>query len=372
MGRYLPALFIVLIAWAVFAGASRAQSSAANATQHWNTNEGDFVVHNFQFHDGESLPDLRLHYTTLGKPARDAHGRVTNAVLIMHGTGGTGQQFLRPVFAGVLFGRGQLLDSSKYFIILPDDIGHGKSSKPSDGLRMKFPKYDYADMVKGEYDLVTEGLHVNHLRLVMGTSMGCMHTWMWGETYPQFMDALMPLACLPVQIAGRNRMTRKMIMDSIKDDPAWNNGNYTSEPVNGLRDALDVELLMVSTPLYWQKEYPTRDAADAFLKKSIDAWMKGLDANNMIYAFNASRDYDPSQELAKITAPLIAINSADDFVNPPELHIDEKLIRKVQHGRFVLLPITDQTRGHGTHTLAAVWKGYLAQLLAESSGKKTN
>jgi homoserine O-acetyltransferase/O-succinyltransferase len=372
MGHYLRGFLITLIGLTVSAGASHAQSSVTNATEHWDTTEGDFVVHNFQFHDGESLPDLRLHYTTLGKPSRDAQGRVTNAVLIMHGTGGTGQQFLRPVFAGVLFGPGQLLDSSKYFIILPDDIGHGKSSKPSDGLRMKFPKYDYADMVKGEYDLVAEGLHVNHLRLVMGTSMGCMHTWMWGETYPQFMDSLMPLACLPVQIAGRNRMTRKMIMDAIEDDPAWDNGNYSSEPVYGLRAALDVELLMVSTPLYWQKEYPTRDAADAFLAKSLEQWLRGLDANDMIYAFNASRDYDPSPDLGNITAPLIAINSADDFVNPPELHIDEKLIHKVARGRFVLLPITGQTRGHGTHTLAAIWKGYLAQLLAESGKKNTN
>ena len=358
----------VLMSVLQFARVSMAQSATA---EHGNTQQGDFVVHNFHFHDGEMMPDLRLHYTTLGKPARDARGRVTNAVLIMHGTGGTGQQFLRPTFASVLFGPGQLLDSSTHYIILPDAIGHGKSSKPSDGLRMKFPKYDYADLVKGEYDLMTEGLHVDHLRLVMGTSMGCMHTWMWGETHPQFMDALMPLACLPVEIAGRNRMTRKMIMDAIKDDPAWDHGNYGSEPVYGLRAALDVELLMVSTPLYWQTEYPTRDAADAFLKRSLDEWLKGLDANDLIYAYNASRDYDPSPELGKITAPLIAVNSADDFVNPPELHIDERLIRKVPHGRFVLLPITDQTRGHRTHTLAAVWKNYLAQLLAESAEKKT-
>ncbi|MFZ0638821.1 MAG: alpha/beta fold hydrolase [Candidatus Acidiferrales bacterium] len=372
MTRNLRALLLLFVGILISGRVSRAQSSAATQTEHWATHEGDFVVHNFHFHDGETLPDLRLHYTTLGQPVRNAQGRVTNAVLILHGTGGTGQQFLRPVFAGVLFGPGQLLDSSKHFIILPDDIGHGKSSKPSDGLRMKFPHYDYADMVEGEYDLVTKGLHLNHLRLVMGTSMGCMHTWMWGETYPQFVDALMPLACLPVQIAGRNRMTRKMIMDAIKSDPAWDGGNYTSEPMNGLRAAMDVELLMVSTPLYWQTEYPTRDAADAFLAKSLEERLKGLDANDMIYTFDASRDYDPSPELGKITAPLIAINSADDFVNPPELHIDERLIHKVPHGRFVLLPITDQTRGHGTHTLAAVWKNYLAQLLAESGTKKTN
>lgn len=368
MTRIIRSIFLMLNVVLLFSSVSSAQTTA---TEPWQTQEGDFVVHNFHFHDGETMQDLRLHYTTLGTPVRDAKGQVTNAVLIMHGTGGTGHQFLRPAFAGVLFERGELLDSSKHFIILPDDIGHGKSSKPSDGMRMKFPNYDYADMVQGEYDLVTEGLHVNHLRLVMGTSMGCMHTWMWGETHPQFMDALMPLACLPVQIAGRNRMTRKMIMDSIKADPAWDNGDYTTEPVNGLREALDVELLMVSTPLYWQKEYPTRDAADAFLTKSLAERLKGLDANDMLYAFNASRNYDPSPDLGKITAPLIAINSADDFVNPPELRIDEKLIREVPHGRFVLLPITDQSRGHGTHTLAAVWKGYLAQLLEESA-KPTN
>lgn len=364
---------IVRVIWMLFAaalihpGAIFAQTARADApAQTWATHEGDFSVHDFHFRDGQTLPELRLHYTTLGAPQRDASGRVTNAVLIMHGTGGTGHQFLRPVFAGVLFGPGQLLDSSKHFIILPDDIGHGKSSKPSDGMRTKFPHYDYADMVTAEYDLVTEGLHVNHLRLVMGTSMGCMHTWMWGEAYPQFMDALMPLACLPIEIAGRNRMTRKMIMDLIKADPAWDGGNYKTEPTNGLRAALDVEMLMVSTPLYWQKEYPTREAADAYLEKSLQDRLKNLDANDMLYAFDASRTYDPSPDLGKIQAHLLAINSADDFVNPPELHIDEQLIHKVAHGRFVLLPVTSETRGHGTHTLAAVWKNYLAQLLAES------
>lgn len=369
MSRIVSSLFLAMVAVLPFARISGAQT---NAAEQWQTHEGDFVVQTFHFHDGETMHDLRLHYTALGTPVRDATGGVTNAVLIMHGTGGTGHQFLRPTFADVLFGPGQPLDSSKYFIILPDDIGHGKSSKPSDGLRMKFPNYDYADMVEAEYDLVTKGLSVDHLRLVMGTSMGCMHTWMWGETHPQFMDALMPLACLPVQIAGRNRMTRKMIINSIKDDPAWDGGNYSSEPENGLRAALDVEILMVSTPLYWQKEYPTRDAADEFLAKSLKDRLAGLDANNMLYAFNASRDYDPSPDLSKITAPLIAINSADDFVNPPELHIDEKLIQKVPHGRFILLPITDQTRGHGTHTLAAVWEKYLMQLLGESGGRKGN
>src|SRR5579864_112167 len=361
-------VFLLLAAALIYPTAAFAQTARVNApAQTWPTHEGDFVVRNFHFNDGETLSQLRLHYTTLGTPHRDASGRVTNAVLIMHGTGGTGHQFLRPVFAGVLFGPGQLLDSSKHFIILPDDIGHGKSSKPSDGMRAKFPHYDYADMVKGEYDLVTQGLHVNHLRLVTGTSMGCMHTWLWGETYPQFMDALMPLACLPIEIAGRNRIDRKMIMDLIRDDPAWDGGNYKTEPVNGLRAALDVEFLMVSTPLYWQKEYPTAAAADAFLARHLDGALKSVDANDLLYAFDASRTYDPSPNLGKIQAHLLAINSADDFVNPPELHIDEQLIHKVPHGHFVLLPITNETRGHGTHTLAAVWKNYLAELLRDSA-----
>ncbi|MHB8411566.1 MAG: alpha/beta fold hydrolase [Candidatus Acidiferrales bacterium] len=359
--------FLFFAAALIYPCAVFAQAAPANApAQTWPTHEGDFIVHNFHFRDGETLSELRLHYTTLGTPHRDASGRVTNAVLILHGTGGSGHQFLRPVFAGVLFGPGQLLDSSKHFIILPDDIGHGKSSKPSDGMRAHFPHYDYADMVAGEYDLVTQGLHVNHLRLVMGTSMGCMHTWMWGEAYPKFMDALMPLACLPVEIGGRNRMTRTMIMDLIKDDPAWDGGNYKSEPINGLRGALDVELLMVSSPLYWQKEYPTAREADAFLHRYLDGALKRVDANDLLYAFDASRTYDPAPNLGKIQARVLAINSADDFVNPQELHIDDVLIHKVPRGRFVLLPITSQTRGHVTHTLAAVWKNYLAELLAET------
>jgi homoserine O-acetyltransferase/O-succinyltransferase len=349
---------------------SYAQNAAASAEQQvvskLQTHEGDYVTHDFHFADGETLPEVRLHYTTMGEPKRDANGQVTNAVLILHGTGGTGHQFLRPVFAGVLFGPGQLLDAATHYIILPDDIGHGGSSKPSDGLRMKFPRYDYSDMVQGEYDLVKDGLNINHLRLVMGTSMGCMHTWLWGEAHPDFVDAMMPLACLPVTIAGRNRMTRKMIMDSIKDDPAWDGGNYKTEPVNGLRAALDVELLMVSSPLYWQREYPTAAQADAFLDKTLASMMAHDDANDLLYAFDASRTYNPDPELGKIQAYVMHVNSADDFVNPPELGIAQREIQKVKRGKFVLLPITDQTRGHGTHTLAAVWKGYLEELLKES------
>ncbi len=327
--------------------------------------EGDFVVHKFRFNSGEVLPELRLHYTTLGAPARGANGTVTNAVLVLHGTGGSGRQFLSPQFAGVLFGPGQLLDAGRYFIILPDSIGHGRSSKPSDALRARFPHYDYDDMVRAQHLLLTEGLGVKHLRLVMGTSMGCMHSWVWGETYLDFAEALLPLACLPVPIAGRNRMMRKMIMDAIRTDPEWNNGEYKSQP-RGLRAALYILLTMTSSPLQMQRAAPTRDAADKFLDDWLKARLAATDANDVLYQVDASRNYDPSTALDKIKAPVLAINSADDFVNPPELGIAEREIQELQRGRFVLLPITDQTRGHGTHSLPAVWQRYLAELLESS------
>jgi homoserine O-acetyltransferase len=330
------------------------------------TTEGDFTVKNFKFRSGESLPELRLHYTTLGKPARDTQGRVTNAVLILHGTSGSGQQFLQPQFAGELFGPGQLLDPARYFIILPDGIGHGKSSKPSDGLHAHFPQYDYDDMVLGHYRLLTEGLGVNHLRLIFGTSMGCMHSFIWGETYPDFMDALMPMACLPVQIAGRNRVQRKMVMDAIRSDPDWKNGEYTSEPQQSLRTAVDILLIAGSAPLQMQKNLPTRDAADKYLDDYFKTRLGGLDANDLLYYVNASRNYDPSAQLDKIKAQVMWINSADDFINPPELKIAEREIGKVKNGRFVLIPLSEQTHGHSTHTWAAIWKQYLAELLEKS------
>jgi homoserine O-acetyltransferase len=311
------------------------------------------------------LHDLRLHYTTYGKPARDVDGKVTNAVLILHGTGGSGQQFTQDKFAGVLFGPGQLLDASRYYIILPDGIGHGKSSKPSDGLHMRFPHYDYGDMVTAEHLLLTDGLEVNHLRLIMGTSMGCMHSWMWMETYPDFMDAAMPLACLTVEIGGRNRMWRKMLMDSIVTDPEWKNGEYKQEP-HGLQSALYLLAVMGSAPLHMQKDYPTRELAD----KDLADWLKDripkYDANDLLYQVDSSRDYNPSARLGEIKVPVMYVNSADDQINPPELGIAEQEIKRVKNGKFILLPITDQTRGHGTHTLPAIWKGYLAELLQES------
>jgi len=327
--------------------------------------EGDYRVHDFHFRSGETLPELNLHYTTYGRPVTDAGGHVRNAVLILHGTTGSGQQFTGANFAGVLFGPGQLLDASRYFIILPDAMGSGHSTKPSDGLHARFPHYDYDDMVEAQHRLLTDGLKVDHLRLLMGTSMGCMHSWIWLESYPEFMDAAMPLACLPVQIAGRNRMMRKMIMDSIRNDPEWMGGEYKQRPA-GLRSALDIFLIMASSPLQLQKNYPTRDQADAYLDQFLKARLATMDANDTLYAFDASRNYDPSSKLDQIKAPVMFINSADDLINPPELGIAEEQIKKVKRGRFILLPITDQTRGHGTHSLPAVWKQYLAQLLAES------
>jgi homoserine O-acetyltransferase/O-succinyltransferase len=333
--------------------------------------EGDYVIHDFHFASGETLPELRIHYTYLGRPKKDAQGRVTNAVLIMHGTGGSGRSLINERFSGVLFGRGQLLDAEKYFIILPDGIGHGKSSKPSDALRTRFPQYSYQDMVAAQYALVTKGLEVNHLRLVMGTSMGCMHTFMWAEAYPDFMDASMPLACLPVQIAGRNRVWRDLAMDAIRNDPQWMKGDYTGEPLNSMRTAAGLLLIAGSAPIQMQISLPTRDAADEFVQKYIQRQLEDLDANDFLYQVNASRDYDPSAGLEKIKAPLLQINSGDDFINPPELGIAEREIKRVKAGRFVLLPASDQTHGHGTHTWAAVWQQYLAQLL-ETSKVPTN
>jgi len=328
--------------------------------------EGDYIAHNFHFHSGESMPELRLHYLTFGKPVRNANGRVTNAVLLLHGTGGSGRQFLQPQFADVLFGPGQLLDINRYFMVLDDGIGHGKSSKPSDGLHARFPRYDYDDMVAAQHEMLEKGLGIDHLRLILGTSMGCMHSWVWGETYPDYMDALMPLACLPVQIAGRNRMWRKMVMDGIRNDPNWKDGDYTSEPRAGLEIATDFLLIAGSTPLPMQISYPTRDAADKDLEDYRKRVTHTLDANDLLYAVNASRDYDPSAQLERITAPVMYINSADDFINPPELGIAQREIKRVKRGRFLLIPSSAATHGHGTHTWAVFWQQYLKHLLQES------
>ena len=329
--------------------------------------EGDWTAPEFRFHDGSGMSHLKLHYTTIGSATNPA-------VLILHGTGGTGGQFLSPNFAPMLFGPGQLLDAQKYFIILPDGIGHGKSSKPSDGMHARFPKYCYQDMVRAHYRLITEGLSIKHLRLVMGTSMGGMQSWMWGEMYPGFMDALMPLASVPAEIGGRNRMIRRMIIDSIKNDPDYMDGEYT-KPLRGMFGAQFALWMMTGSPLQLQKNAPTREAADKLFDQTFYEKPRRMDPNDAVYQFDASRDYDPSGQLESIRAPVLAVNSADDQVNPPELGIVEREIKRVPRGRFVLLPVTDQTRGHGTHTLPAIWGRYLGELLewsdvTESSAPK--
>jgi homoserine O-acetyltransferase len=338
-------------------------ASAAEAPDPSRHFEGEYVAQNFHFASGETLPELRIHYAALGKPHRDAHGHVDNAVLILHGTGGSGHNFLTDKFSGVLFGKGRLLDTARYFIILPDGIGHGQSSRPSDGLHAHFPQYDYQDMVAAQYALVTLGLQVDHLRLVLGTSMGCMHTWMWGESHADFVDALMPLACLPVPIAGRNRVWRDLLIDAIRSDPDWRQGEYRTQPVGALRTAAGLLLVAGSAPIQMQLALPTPDAADQFVQKYMERELQDLDANDLLYQVSASRDYDPSAGLENIRAPVMWVNSADDFINPPELGVAEREIKRVPKGRFVLIPASDQTHGHGTHTWAAVWQQYLGQLL---------
>ena len=325
--------------------------------------DGDYILRDFRFKSGETLPELRLHYRTFGSPARDAQGRVTNAVLILHGTGGSGTNFLTPDFAGTLFGPGQLLDAARYFIVIPDSIGNGRSSKPSDGLRMRFPQFEYDDAVALQHKLLTDHLRVDHLRLLIGTSMGCMHSWVWGYAYPDFMDALMPLACLPTEVSGLNRMRRQAMLDVIRNDPEWKNGEYTSQPRTGLRAAIYLSYMVTQSQLQMQKNYPTREAADKFLEDYINREMARRDANDILYQYNSSRNYNPSPHLGKIKAQVLFINSADDIINPPELGIAEREIKKVKNGRFILLPTTDQTRGHGTHSRPVVWGRYLEELL---------
>ncbi|MDQ1411271.1 MAG: homoserine O-acetyltransferase/O-succinyltransferase [Acidobacteriaceae bacterium] len=341
-------------------------SAQAEPPSKYAVAESDYLAHDFKFKSGEQLPELRLHYRTLGKLARDEQGHPTNAVLILHGTGGSGQQFLQPQFAGELFGPGQLLDINRYFLILPDGIGHGKSSKPSDGMHAHFPAYDYDDMVAAQHLLLSEVWGIQHLRLILGTSMGCMHSFVWAETYSDYADALMPLACLPVQIAGRNRLWRKMLMDGIRDDPAWKGGEYKDEPAEGLRTAEDILVIAGSAPLVMQRTLPTRDAANKYVEDA-EKRASSLDANNLLYQVNASRNYDPSPQLEKITAHIMWINSADDFINPPELGVAEKESTRLKNGTFVLIPISEHTHGHATHTWAVVWESYLKQLLDKTA-----
>ena len=334
----------------------------------WPAVDGTVVLDDFRFGTGETLPHLRLHYLTLGTPHRNAAGQTDNAILLLHGTGGSAHSLLNPLFSDVLFVPGGVLDIQKYFIILPDDIGHGQSSKPSDGLHMRFPAYDYDDMVRSQR-LMLDAMHIDHLRLVLGTSMGCMQTFVWGETYPGFADALAPFACLPVELAGRNRMMRYMSIQAIQLDPAWMEGEYKTQPQQGLRTANEIILIMGSSPLQMQKNAPTRELAEQYVDRFLKARMASTDANDFLYYINASRNYNPEPRLERITAPVLWINSADDFINPPELGIAQQMVKHMPHARFILLPITEQTVGHGTHTKAAVWKDDLAQFMRETETK---
>jgi homoserine O-acetyltransferase len=338
----------------------------AVAQKAWPTKEGDVVLKDCRFRDGETLPVLRIHYTTLVSPHRESSGAIDNAVMVLHGTGGTGKQFLRPQFADELYGPGQPLDIGKYWIILPDNIGHGGSSKPSDGLRMKFPKYDYDDMVEAQHAMLGK-LGVERLRLIMGTSMGCMHIFVWGETYPDFARAMMPLACQPIEIAGLNRMWRQMVIDGIEADPAWQNGNYSAQPTQGLRTAESILIIAGSAPLYQQAQYPTREKATAYVRQAIPSAIKDLDANDMIYQFDSSRNYNPWPGLEKITAPVMWVNSADDFINPRNLAVPQEAVKRMSNAGFRLIPESGDTHGHGTHTWAKFWKADLIELLERTN-----
>jgi homoserine O-acetyltransferase len=357
-------MFLFLAALALQPSAAPV-AAAVPAAKAWPTREGDVPLGQFKFRSGQSLANLRIHYTSLGEPHRNAAGEIDNAVMVLHGTGGSGQQFLRPQFADELYGPGQPLDIRRYWIILPDNIGHGKSSKPSDGLRMQFPNYDYDDMVEAQR-LMLKQLGVNRLRLIFGTSMGCMHAFVWGETHPGFARALMPMACEPIEIAGLNRMWRHLAINGIKADPAWHNGAYAAQPKEGLRTAQSLLFVAGAAPLNYQVQYPTRQAASAFAEERVATAMASLDANDLIYQIESSRNYNPWPRLEAITAPMVWINSADDFINPHNLKVPEEAISRMPNARFRMIPETDDTRGHGTHTWAKFWKSDLTELLART------
>jgi homoserine O-acetyltransferase/O-succinyltransferase len=343
-----------------------AAQSTPQATQ-WPTQDGTYTIHNFHFKDGETIPELRLHYITLGTPHRDAAGHIDNAILLLHGTGGNAHSLTASSLADPLFGPGEPFDITKFFLILPDDIGHGESSKPSDGLRMHFPNYDYDDMVASQHAMLEEGLHIDHLRLIFGTSMGCMESFTWGEAYPQAMDGLAAFACLPVELVGRNRVWRDMAMQDIKLDRAWKHGNYKHEPLAGMRGAFGLTIIAGKGAIELQKAAPDGAEAEVFADRVISQAVTHNDANDFLYYVNASRNYNPEPKLETITAPVLWVNSADDFVNPAELGIAEKTVTRLPHGKFVLLPMSDITHGHYTFMQAAVWKQYVADFMAQTA-----
>jgi homoserine O-acetyltransferase/O-succinyltransferase len=328
---------------------------AALAADYPAPKEGDWIARDFRFHTGEVMPELRLHYTTIGAAAGEP-------VLILHGTTGSGSGMLTPAFAGELFGPGQPLDASRYFVILPDAIGAGKSSKPSDGLRAKFPRYNYDDMVAAQYRLGTEGLGIRRLRLVLGNSMGGMHTWLWGETYPDAMDALVPMASQPTEMSGRNWMLRRMLIDAIRNDPDWKGGDYTTQPAAFRTANVFFGIATNGGSQAYHKQAPTREAADKLVAERMAAPFTA-DANDFLYQWDASRDYNPAPRLERITATLLAINSADDERNPPELGIMERELPRIKNARLYLIPASAETRGHATTFFAKFWKAQLADLL---------
>ncbi|PZN99948.1 MAG: hypothetical protein DCF28_12245 [Alphaproteobacteria bacterium] len=346
---------LAALAWGAMAGGVSAQA--------FTPVEGDVDLGAFETSSGATIPDLKMHYRTLGQPVSDGSGRVTNAVLLLHGTGGTGAQFLSPQFAGELFGPGQPLDTARYFVIMPDNLGHGASSKPSDGPAAAFAEYGYADMVEAQRRMLSEGLKVDRLRLILGTSMGCMHIFVWGTTHPDAADALMPMACQPTQIVGRNRLWRTMLKDAIRADPDWSAGNYVEQPVGGLRTAVNLLLLAGSAPMAMQVDLATPETVDGYLQTQLERRLPVLDANDLWYQVNASWDYDPSANLERMTAPTVWINSADDFINPPELGLAEQFAPRMANVSYRLIPNSADGKGHGTHTWARFWKDDLVGLL---------
>lgn len=329
------------------------------------TSAGEALLREFRFSAGEVQAAVRMHYFTMGSPVRNAEGRIVNAVLLLHGTNGQGSNFLVEGFADELFNPGQPLDANRWYVIVPDSLGHGRSTKPSDGLRGKFPRYGYRDMVNAQYRLLTEVLGVDHVRLIVGTSMGGMHGWMWAEAFPDFMDAMLPLACLPSQISGRNRMERRLIVDAIRSDPQWKGGDYEAQPPS-LATALKMIQITGGSALRYYEEAPTLEATDRLLDQRVQARLQSTDANDLLYAWDASWDYDPSTELEGIRAAVTAVNFADDSRNPPELGIFERDVRRVPRGRAVTVPAGARTRGHASFYDATLWKEYLVELLDRS------
>jgi homoserine O-acetyltransferase/O-succinyltransferase len=346
----LPAIFALM-------------SCAASAADYPSPKQGDFIARDFKFHGGELMKELRLHYTTIGEPTGQP-------VLVLHGTSGSAASMLTPAFAGELFGAGQPLDAAKYFIIIPDGIGHGKSSKPSDGMKTAFPNYDYDDMVEAQFRLVKEGLGIKHLRLVIGNSMGGMHAWLWAEKYPDMMDIVVPMASQPTAMAARNWILRRMMIETIRNDPDYNNGNYASQPRMMKYAVAAYGFASSGGTLAYQKDAPTAEKADRMIDERLAAPVT-TDANDFIYQWQASHDYDASARLSKIEATLLAINSADDERNPPETGVTVEAIKQIRNGRLSLIPASVETRGHGTTGSAKFYKQQLEELLRSAPSRGT-